>query len=560
MKRAACLSLVLLGCGSASGPLPVAEPIVEDASPIPSTEAEPRPLRIEPIAEPEAPEPTEPTAAISGIPRPLAGVYDDLGPAKEDDRFRALIAFPTRDAAALKKTIDDLYNPASASFRKYLDAATWIDRHAPLAADVDKVKEWLTGQGFKVPRVARNRLLLEVTGTAAQFRSAFGCELHVFTRKSPQVGNPDHEVYGTVADLTVPKFVANRISAVLTADRAAAETPLPAEAGSIETKPPADAWMALTPANVARTYGFSGDGAGSRIGVVVGAAFKLKDLDSFWGSFGIKRDQAEQFPTMEPPSTRYLESTLDVEWAGAMAPGAELRVYQGPDARNTSMIYTFNEAIARNEIDVLTDSFAHREDAEPRAVRLQYDASAAMAAALGITVVAAGGDSAGCDVPAVSPYVTSVGGTVVRLNADGSLASEIAWSKSGSGDSLSFDRPSWQSGVLPTATKRATSDVALNAGAGYWTYYLGTWERWGGTSFGAPVFAAGVAVINSHRRARGLPRVGWLNRTLYETTAAQKAFRDITTGATADHSAQVGWDHPTGWGAPDIAKLSAALP
>lgn len=71
------------------------------------------------------------------------------------------------------------------------------------------------------------------------------------------------------------------------------------------------------------------------------------------------------FRTHPPVPSRNVEATLDVEWSGAMAPGADLVVYAGPDARNTSMVYTFNEAIARGEVDMISDSFAHREDSEP---------------------------------------------------------------------------------------------------------------------------------------------------------------------------------------------------
>src|SRR5207247_103371 len=99
----------------------------------------------------------------------------------------------------------------------------------------------------------------------------------------------------------------------------------------------------------------------------------------------------------------------------------------------------------------------------PRAIRDQYDASARMAAALGITVVAAGGDSADVDIPGASPFVTSVGGTVLALDANGMRRDETGWVQSGSGDSRGFDAPAWQAG-LATA-KRAVSDVALASGS-----------------------------------------------------------------------------------------------
>src|SRR5439155_11033768 len=189
----------------------------------------------------------------------------------------------------------------------------------------------------------------------------------------------------------------------------------------------------------------------------------VKDVQSFWQSFGISRADPVVIDVAEHPATRYLESTIDVEWYGALAPGAALRVYQGADTRNTSMLFAFNEAVGRGEVQVLTDSFAHREDSEARDVREQYDDFALMGAALGITITAASGDGGKPDVPSSSPYVTAIGGTYVELNADGSIALEQAWGGSGSGDTKSFAIPAWQTGVPLEGTTRATCDVSLDA-------------------------------------------------------------------------------------------------
>jgi kumamolisin len=227
------------------------------------------------------------------------------------------------------------------------------------------------------------------------------------------------------------------------------------------------------------------------------------------------------------------------------------------------MVYNFNEAIGRGEVDVITDSFAHREDSEPRAVREQYDHAATMAAALGITVSAATGDSSETDTPSSSPYVTGVGGTVLSLNAGGDVTNEVAWPGSGSGPTLSFPIPWWQQGVVTNSGgKRAVADVALNASpqSAYWVYYLADWHLYGGTSFSSPAFTGIVAVINSYRMAQGLPRVGWLNSILYTDPSVKAAFRDITSGQTPYFAAGPGWDYPTGWGVPRALDLAMALP
>src|SRR5262249_54717595 len=146
-----------------------------------------------------------------------------------------------------------------------------------------------------------------------------------------------------------------------------------------------------------------------RIGVVIGATIHYKWAQTFWQSLGIERTNPDIYNLMEPPVTRYVEAQLDVTWSGALAPGAEMTVYAGPDSRNTSSVFVFNEAVTRAQADgvsVITDSFAHREDSEPRVVRDQYNHSALVGAALGITLLAATGDSAQTDTPSSSPYVT----------------------------------------------------------------------------------------------------------------------------------------------------------
>ena len=333
--------------------------------------------------------------------------------------------------------------------------------------------------------------------------------------------------------------------------------------------PPTGAGDAFTPAQIAGAYGvdklhaLGHHGQGVTVGVVTGAAFSFSDLQSFWQSLGVTRGNPKVVTTMEPPALRYLEGTIDVAWSGSMADGASLVVYEGPDARDTASLYTFNEAIGRAEVDVVTDSFAHREDSEAPAVRDQFDAAALEAAALGITVTAASGDSAGPDLPSTSPFVTAVGGTELELDGSGNVVSEVAWNGSGSGVSGTFPLPLWQQAVSAgSGTKRATVDLALVASpfSPYWVYYLGTWARYGGTSFASPTFAGLIAVVNSARRAQGKPRVGYLNPLLYRTPAVQATFRDVTAGATLGYAAGPGWDFPTGWGAPDALGLAQTLP
>jgi kumamolisin len=554
-------------------PVPQPAPTPQPEPPPPPPPPEPPPPQPPP-PDPDGPPPLPgdldetPAPTPDGVPAPLPGVYTDLGPAPNTDLIRALVALPIRNRSELEATIKDLYDPKSERFRRYMTPQQWNARHAPWEQDVKLVTDHLESVGLKVERVATNRLLVHFSGTVAQFNAAFGVQLIILERKSPQGGNDPHNVYGLPPNVEIkaPQYVKDRIASIVAVDLPPEPGPLPGEFGEVPTHPPQPITDGLTPQQVASAYGMAPlyqrgfRGKGVKLGVVIGAGFRWKDLRAFWKIFGVQRADPTVVQPMEAPGTRYREGQLDVEWASVMAPEADVFVYMGPDARNTSMIYTFNEAIARGEVSVITDSFAHREDSEPKAVHEQYNASAMMAAALGVTVVAAGGDSAGVDVPSSSPYVTSVGGTQLKMNGN-TVTGEVTWLYSGSGISATFPTPAWQKGLPKPPARRAVADVALNADTGYWYTWLGTTSPNTGTSFGSPIFAGLVAVVNSARVAENKPVAGWLNSTLYTTPAVQGTFRDITVGVSdRGYVSGPGWDIPTGWGAPNALGLFNTLP
>ncbi len=511
------------------------------------------------------PEEKEPEDKPDGLPSPLPGVYDDQGEADPADGVRALIGFPTRNRGALEDLVVEMYDPQSPGYGEYMTVAEWMADHSPPQEDFDLVKTWLAQQGFTVNFEASNRMVLQFSGTVGDFNETFKTTLHICLRKNPQQGNPPFPVYCTLTSFTLPKFVADRTTGLLTADLPADVGMLPGEAGAVISDPPGPGGFSPNQIAVAYdvddVYNTGHKGEGQTIGVVAAATFHKKDLQTFWMSFGITRSLPTRVELMEPVITRITETILDTQWSSSMAPGADVITYEGPDARNTSLVYVFNEAIARGEVTVLTDSFAHREDSEPKPVRDQYDHSALMAAALGITVVSASGDSGEVDTPCSSPFVTCVGGTDLTTNAMGNVISETAWFESGSGENKSFALPYWQEGMVP-ATKRAVVEVALasDPAHGYWVRRFGVWQIYGGTSFASPVFAGVVATMNSYLESQGKPRMGFMNPQLYLDPQVRASFRDVTQGGTAMYDAGPGWDFPTGWGAPRAKMLADAWP
>jgi kumamolisin len=199
------------------------------------------------------------------------------------------------------------------------------------------------------------------------------------------------------------------------------------------------------------------------------------------------------------------------------------------------------------------------------------------AAALGVTVCAASGDSGSSDgaadgqnhvdFPASSPYVLACGGTQLRASKSG-ISSEVVWNDgdqggaTGGGVSAVFALPVWQKGLSVTRasggksalTKRGVPDVAGDASpiTGYDVIIGGTQTVVGGTSAVAPLWAGLIARINA---AAGKP-AGFLNPKLY---GAKTAGHDITKGNNGSFEASSGWDACTGLGSPDGEKVAAAL-
>jgi kumamolisin len=486
-----------------------------------------------------------------GVPR-AKSLYVDLGNAPEEARVRALVGLKVHDRAGLDALAADVSDPKSPRFRKFLKADEANERFAPSEADVDALRDWAKGQGIDVVRTTKNRLFVEITGSVASFNRSFATRLHLYEHD-----DKDFRVYGTPDGITMPDVPA--LATLASLDVLVEEA---AEAQPKEKDPGAVPDIGLVPEKIAAAYGFDRlrerghAGKGSSIGIVVGGGVRRPDIDAFWKAFGVAREAPAVRSLMEPPPANVLEATFDVEWAGVLAPAAKLVVFQGPDTRTTSLLFAFGEAVTSGEVDVVTDSFAHREETEPAPTRALYDLAAELGAVIGTTTVAATGDSAKPDIPATCPFVTGVGGTTLTFK-NGEL-SEEAWGRSGSGIST-FSAPEWQREVLHGEGRRAACDVALNAGTAYASVYKGEWKAIGGTSVASPVFAAMIAVIDGARRTEGLPPVGFLNRVLYTDSGVQAAFRDVVSGGTAAHAAEAGWDRPSGWGAPRGDALLDAL-
>jgi kumamolisin len=265
------------------------------------------------------------------------------------------------------------------------------------------------------------------------------------------------------------------------------------------------------------------------------------------------------------------EVMLDIEVAGAVAPGITIAVYFAP---NTSQ--GFQDALSTaihdqlNKPCAVSISWGGPENGWTPQSMQNFDQVAQEAALLGITITVASGDSGSsdgatdgqnhADFPASSPHVLATGGT--RLTAaGGAISAEVVWNDGaqggagGGGYSTVFARPTWQTGAV-SQTMRGVPDVAGDADpeTGYNVLVDGKSFVVGGTSAVAPLWA-GLVVLLNQKLGR---RLGFVNPALYAIKPPD-GLRDITQGNNGAFSAGPGWDACTGKGTPVAGHLLQAL-
>ena len=300
------------------------------------------------------------------------------------------------------------------------------------------------------------------------------------------------------------------------------------------------------------------------------------------------------------------ETTLDVEYAHSIAPGAKIVLAETPvaEVEGTSgfpeMMSAEQSLINRGIGDVITQSFGATENTFPGFSSGDFSSLLDLrfafkdALAHGVTVLASSGDDGATDAesdattlypmrvnswPSSDPLVTSVGGSMLNLDDNGNrLSPDVVWNDrfgaGGGGESGVFSRPIYQIGVSHDVGKsRGTPDIsmsaAVNGGAWIYTSFGGVsvgWHIIGGTSEASPIFSGIVALADQVAHHR----LGLINPGLYLLGALSQhrdhntGLVDITSGnisfaGVTGFNAGTGYDLASGWGTIDAAKFVPAL-
>ena len=332
----------------------------------------------------------------------------------------------------------------------------------------------------------------------------------------------------------------------------------------------------LSPSAVQTAYGINqvsfggvtGNGAGQTI-AIIDANYDptiASDLQKFDSQYGLQAPpsftQYVQNGSLPTDAGWALETALDVEWAHAMAPAANIVLVQAQPTLN-DLFSAVSFASHLPGVSVVSMSWGASEFAGESAYDSVFTTPAGHN---GVTFVASSGDSGTTEYPSASPNVLSVGGTTLTVTTQGTYVSESPWSGSGTGTSPFESQPSWQAAAASAAglssTGRTTPDVsfAANPSTGVSVYdsvpYAGRagWFTVGGTSVGAPAWAGLVAIANQGLAQMGVGSLTNAQASLYQVSTF--AFNHPSTGGSASSTL---FAAGTGLGSPKASQIVSGL-
>ncbi len=472
--------------------------------------------------------------------------------------------------AALDALVEAQHDPHSPSYHQWLTPAQYGSRFGASQQDLSRISGWLTEHGFTVNEIAVNHRQIAFSGNAGQVEDTFHTQIHRFL-----VGGVNH--IANTQDPQIPSAMASVVSGILSLHNFRHDSDIQSRV-SLEVRPrytsgtthylfPAD-WAAIYDLNP--LYHAGTNGAGTSIAIVGRSNINLADISSFRAASGLPARNPTVILVSTNPgliSGDQDESTLDVEWAGAVASSATVKFVVGASTSTTDGIdlsaqYVVNHATAT----VMSTSYGSCEVDMGAAELAFYNSLWQQAASEGISSFVSSGDSgaAGCyggssssasntgvNGLCSSPYSTCVGGTEFNEGSNstaywsasngagsGSALSYIpeeVWNESaakggsglwasGGGMSLYFSQPAWQRGVSGMAAAngmRAVPDVSASASGhdGYIIIENGNYYVISGTSAASPSFAGVMALAVQSKGGVGQ---GNANPSLYALLNASK--------------------------------------
>ncbi len=497
------------------------------------------------------------------------------------NRLKVAIGLPWRNRVELTRFLQQSYDPASPQYRHHLTAAEFTDRFGPTEADYQAAIGFAQTHGLRVTGTHKNRMLLDVQGTAADMENAFRTNLRVYqhpkesrtfyapdSEPSVELGVPVLHVSG-LNDYIVPHPMNLRATPVRSSPGGiprAGSGP----GGSFMGNDFRSAYVPDTPLT----------GAGQAVGLFELNGYFASDIADYENQTGLAAvplqniliDGFDGSAGHRRPGSPNEEVALDIEMVISMAPGlSQVLVYEGsPDANTATVDDVLNRMATDNLASQLSCSWGFDVDVISQQIFQQF-------AAQGQSFYLASGDT-GASVGAVDqasddPYITVVGGTDLTTDGAKGWQSETTWIGSTGGISTVYPIPVWQQGISMSANAGSTTlrnlpDVAMVADNVSAVADNGQTIQLAGTSIAAPLWAGFTALVNEQAAANHQPAVGFVNPALYaigKGSLYSSSFHDITTGNNTHagspdlfHAVR-GYDLCTGWGTPRAHLITALL-
>jgi kumamolisin len=283
------------------------------------------------------------------------------------------IALRLRDLNEAETLLKALHTPRDPQFHQFLTAKQFVARFAPTDADVSKIIAALSKYGLTVQRTTATTL--KVTGLPADLERAFSVSLHSY--EVPAHDNvPGYTFHASLTRATIPAEISASVAAVLGLDSRPSLRPLYRTVSprlKMTTSVPQTAtpdqplfWTVTDFADyydVQPLYSRGVTGNGRTLGIVTLAAFTPSDAFTYWHALGLSVNpnrlqivNVDGGPGAPSDASGSLETTVDVEQSGGVAPGANVIVYQAPNTYQ-GFIDNIAAAVDANSAQTLSTSW-----------------------------------------------------------------------------------------------------------------------------------------------------------------------------------------------------------
>lgn len=283
--------------------------------------------------------------------------------------------------------------------------------------------------------------------------------------------------------------------------------------------------------------------------------YLLNDVRTFGRVFGLPACDLKVYNFSRRFVTEWaVETTLNVQWVYAMNPYAQIRVIQAASNSWQDILNAIRYSNNKNnfnpriDTDIVTMSFGSPDSGGLLSFNNYFSNTNTI-------YLAASGNSNVVCFPSSCSNVIAVGGTSLNLNSNFTRASEIVWSKAGSGFSKTFPRPSYQP-ILNPNNQRVTPDVCCvaDSNTGCIVIINGRGYSIGGTSLASPLYAGMLSLVIQRRLNNKkqtftsvLDRANTIQPLLYSINN-QNSFFDITQGTSGNNVSNLGFDTASGLG------------